>query len=334
MTKGVIVGIVVALALVGFGRAQGGEAPAGERGTRSAGVEGRKEIEVVATFLPLYAFAAAVAEGSGKIGVTRLAPPEVGPHEYDPERAPYRAPFVEEMRRARAIVTLRTLSLAPRFDRLYPLARRENIYIVEIDPAASWLPDVPRLPLMAEPVDSRHGAAAEGVNPHIWLSLSHAALLVDRIGRDFAALDREDAGRYRRNAARYRRMLWKLRAAYAAKFARLDPPVIVSLTEGFPYLTADLGLEIADYILAPRSVEEIGERIEAAGAGVVLAEAPPAGAVRREIEARGARLLLLDTLEKGGTAAPDMGEDPYLSGMRRNLDALYAACGGSPTPSE
>ncbi|RME53792.1 MAG: zinc ABC transporter substrate-binding protein [Deltaproteobacteria bacterium] len=312
MIQGKIMVFAALLALTGQG---------GPKGT----IEPGEEIEILTTFQPLFSFATAVAAGSPRIRVTNLAPPGVGPHEYDPRAEAFHPAFAEAVRGAAAIVTLRTVSLSPLFDLLYPLARREKIYIVEIDPAARWTPEEPRLPFLRNPVDSRHGEPTEVINPHLWLSLSIAAILVERMGEEFAALDPGNGARYRENAARYAGRLRKLRALYAVKFSELDLPPIVALTEAFPYLTTDFDLAVTDYILSPRSPQEVGERIEQARARIVLAESPPPEEVRRIVAAQGARLCILDTLEKGRGTGNDLDPAGYLEGMTENLEKLYRA---------
>lgn len=241
---------------------------------------GEKKMVVLTSFQPLYSIAWHVAQGSERVEVRNLASREVGPHDYRPAGQA----FEKAARDATAIVTLRSVALAPEFDRLYAQARRHNIRIVELD---LLQPDTPAL------IDG---------NPHVWLSLAHAALMVDNLAGDLARLDPAGADRYRRNATRYKRKLLALRAEYAARFAELEAVAVASRTDGFPYLLADMGLR-------------------------QVPEGPEARAVLVERGA-GPRLLRLSTLEAGWGDGPELRPEGYLAGMRDNLARLYRALRG------
>lgn len=289
---------------------------------------------VLTSFQPLYSLASTVVEGSPCLEVVNLAPRARGPHDFDLDDPAQAGRCRDLARRAEAVVTLRSLPLAPAFDRLYPWCRRENIRIVEIDPAAAWDPAAPGLPLIPNPADSARAreAAREGApvrdaapNPHVWLSLTHAAQLAEGIARDEAALDPDHAALYRANAARLARALRGLKAAYEKRFAEIESLRVVALTEGFPYLTADFGIDVADYILSPKGPREIAERVRAAGVKAALAEEPPAPDVARAVEEAGAAVVVLTTIEEGWGEGESLDPDGYLKAMRENLERLHRA---------
>lgn len=289
---------------------------------------------VLTSFQPLYSLAWEVARGSPGLRVENLAPPDLGPHDFDVTDPA----LARRYRAATALVTLRRLHLAASFDQLYPAGRRHNIYLVELDPLQTWTPGASAMRFLPNPRDGRrHPGAAppgDGWNPHVWLSLSHAARMGESLAGDFAALDPGQADRYRGNAASLARRLLGLRDRTLARLAPLEAPELVSLTEGFPYLTADLDLPVLDYVLAPADATEVEQRVRAAGVRVVLAEQPPAADVLRAVARAGARLVVLDTIERG-TAGRAGGLDPrgYELAMRRNLDRLYRALAAEPMGS-
>lgn len=294
----------------------------------------RKEL-ILTSFQPLYSWAVALAgedqEGDhGEFEVLNLAPRSLGPHDYDPWSPEHRTRFEDAVRAATALVTLRSVSLAEHFDSLYARARAANVRIVEIDLAAPLLPDLPRLALIPEPQDGAAACAATGgasgaPNPHLWLSLSHAALMVEHLARDLGALDPSRAVAYRVRSERYRRRLLDLRAAALERLAALQWTEVAALTEGFPYLTADLGIQVVDYVIDPIAPAELEGRLRRSGARVVLAEEPPPPETEAAIGAAGAVLVVLRTLEEGYGEGSALQPDGYYLGMQENLERLVAA---------
>jgi ABC-type Zn uptake system ZnuABC Zn-binding protein ZnuA len=294
-----------------------------------AGGTGAQGGLVLTTFQPTYSFAWHVAEGSPTLRVVNLAPPSKGPHEFSLDDAETGAGCRDLVRRAAAVVSLRSLPVAPAMDRVYPWCRNENIRIVEIDPAVTWDPGRPRLPLVADPEDSqlpvKAGEGERPPNPHVWLSLSHAVRMVDRIAEDFARLDPDHAELYGRNAERYQKALRALKAEFDARLSGADP--VAALTEAFPYLTADFGISVADYLLAEMTPEQAAARIRRAGVRVVLAEEAPEPALERAVKDAGARIVVLRTLETGFGEGEALDPAGYLKGMRANLEKLAQAVG-------
>jgi ABC-type Zn uptake system ZnuABC Zn-binding protein ZnuA len=286
---------------------------------------------ILTTFQPLFSFARAVVAGDPGVEVWNLAPRKEGPHDFnldDPAVGARCRPIVEK---AEAVITLRSLPVAPAFDRLYPWCRVANLRIVEIDPSAQWEVGTPRLPLIADPPDTaraRERGEAKGPvppNPHIWLSLSHAVRLVERISNDIVTLDPTHRRFYWANTARYQARLRALKAEFEKRLAGADR--VATLTEAFPYLTADFGLGVADYILEPKDSAEVGERVRAAKVKVVLAEGEPEAKVRAAVEQAGAKVVVLRTLEAGWGEGERVEPDGYLRGMRDNLEKLAGAFG-------
>jgi ABC-type Zn uptake system ZnuABC Zn-binding protein ZnuA len=286
---------------------------------------------ILTTFQPLYSFASKVVEGSPCLKVVNLAPRSLGPHEFNLEDPAQGGKCREAVRGALAVVTLRSLPVAPAFDRIYPWCRKENIRIVEIDPAVSWDSSIPRLPLLEDPEDTAASAGriapleVTNPNPHVWLSLSHAIRLVEGIVRDVCALDPDHAALYRRNADSYQKELRSLKAEYERKLADVDRLSLVTLTEGFPYLTSDLGIQVVDYILSPKDAAQLSARLKASGAHVVLAEETPDAPTTQAITAAAGRLVVLSTLEEGWGEGDRIDPDGYLKGMKENLKKLAEA---------
>lgn len=297
----------------------------GSCSTPPEGPAGSQTRLVLTTFQPTFSFASAVLKGSTALEAVNLAPPNLGPHEFVIDDPAHRERCRGLVRRADAVVTLRSLPVAPAFGRVYPWCRRENVRIVEIDPSVTWDGSAPKLALIPNPEDSAKGGSAgagePAPNPHVWLSLTHAGRLVEALALDVIALDPARTSLYRANADSFERELRRLKS----EFERLliDASPVAALTEGFPYLCADFGIDVADYLLEPRGPADITARIKAARVKVVLAEDPPLKEVADAVAAAGARVVVLTTLEEGWEGRLE--SDGYLKGMRSNLSKLVEA---------
>lgn len=282
---------------------------------------------VLTSFQPTYSFTSWVLTGSSVYEVVNLAPPELGPHEFVIDSPDHVNRCRNLLERADAVVTLRGLPVAPAFARLYPWCRREKIRIIEIDPSVTWDAETPKLALIPNPEDSAKAVPAglpdgeRAPNPHVWLSLSHAVRMIEAIARDVMLLDPSNAALYRRNADRAEHKLRLLKAEFEGKL--VDAPPVAALTEGFPYLCSDFGIDVADYLLEPRGPAQITSRIKAARVRVVLAEEPPEKSILEAVSAAGAKVVVLTTLEEGWGGKLEV--DGYLEGMRSNLNLLVEA---------
>jgi ABC-type Zn uptake system ZnuABC Zn-binding protein ZnuA len=257
---------------------------------------------VLTTFPPLYSMTARVIEGSPRWTLVQGTP-----------------------RTAEVVVAFRSLPV-PGQDQVYAACRRANIRVVEIDPAVTWESGMPKLPLIADPVDSAHGKVVEEPepNPHVWLGLTHATRLVEMITRDFMRLDPEHQALYRANADRFQKEIRSLKAEFEKKLAGIESLSVASLTEAFPYLCADFGIGVAEYLLETGDAAEVAARVRAARVKVVLAEEAPDRKVAEAVSAGGARLVVLTTLEEG-----EFSPEAYLEGMRANLSKLFEALSAS-----
>ncbi len=289
-----------------------------------------RSIRILTSFQPLFSFTSAVCRESKTISVSNLAPRELGPHDYDPTSAESYDAFSKAVRTADAIVTLRSLRLAHHFDRLYPLARSLNIRLVEIDPCVNRGAEAPGILLMPDPASARTGQSRsnrglDAPNPHVWLSLSHAAILVENLTSDLISLDLAGAALYRANAQVYKKALLSLKTEYELKFAALETAEILSLSDAFPYLTTEMGIRVVEYVLDGNDPVAVFGRVKATGVRVVLAETSPADTVKTALRTLGARIVVLSTLERGWGTGPRLDPSGYLKSMRKNLELLHRA---------
>ena len=148
-------------------------------------------LQVVTTLFPLYDFARTI--GGDKAQVTMLLPPGVEPHTFEPKpedmirisraglfiyTSPYMEPWAEKVIKGIDNKSLRTVQAGQR---------------VRYSAAVS--------------ADQDHHEAGgggdhdrKGMDPHVWLDFTNAAILVYTIVEGFIAADAANADLYRRNA--------------------------------------------------------------------------------------------------------------------------------------
>jgi zinc transport system substrate-binding protein len=282
----------------------------------SARGEGRK-IKVLATFLPMYCFAASVAGDFAE--VDHLLPPGSEPHDF--QFTP------REMRKVEAadVIVMNGLEIESWLDRVIGSAGGSKTVVRASDGlSGEFIASAPYLSLGGS------GGATEATapNPHIWLDPVLASREVTNILATLQKADPANAAGYARNAREYLARLAKLDADLAAGLAPLKGRPIVTSHDAFPYFARHYGLRIVGVIerqaeVTPslRYLGELGKVIQKEQVRVIFAEvesAPQvADAIGREY---GVAVAKLDTLETG-----EFRPWSYEAGMRKNLRVLEEA---------
>ncbi|AWB07151.1 ABC transporter substrate-binding protein (plasmid) [Azospirillum humicireducens] len=206
------------------------------------------------------------------------------------------AMLAEAARKADAVLTLRS---AWAEDPLYPLARRANIRLIEID--------------AARPVDGAlPGIAVNGSTAFPWLGIANAGRMADILAADLRRLYPESAGTIDANLAVLKRGLLMVSSSSAKAFAALPDPSAAALSDRFATLAADLGLDLRrvwtgdDRDWTPDRLAELTATLKAESIPVVLHHRQPAPEIVRAVTDGGARLVVLDSLENGPPAEMDM----------------------------
>ncbi|MEE1923409.1 zinc ABC transporter substrate-binding protein [Pseudomonas sp. 148P] len=199
-------------------------------------------------------------------------------------------------------------------DPLYPVARRSNIRIVEID--------------AARPVDGAlPGIAAQGDNViagYPWLNPSNMGRMADVMANDLGRLSPADQTKIQANLAGLKRQLLDLSASSEAKLAEADNLSVVNLSDRLGYLIGGLNLDLIDHpqVVDDKWSEEqlkhLGEELKAQDVALVLHHKQPPEAVAQVIAASGARLVVVDT----------DGADS-LAGLKAGVESVVAALTGS-----
>ncbi len=269
------------------------------------------KLRILATFLPVHAHAAAIA-GDRAI-VESLVAGDVGAHDFSPRPAD-----MERIAKADVLV-FNGAGMEPWLDDLVGPTGGKKLHKVDLSAGIELLKSRPAL-------DAQHQHRES--NPHIWLDPVIAIRQVETLRDALIAADPHGAAVYQKNASTYITRLRELDADFQRILGPLPSKKLVTFHDAFPYLAKRYGMESVGYISefperdpTPSELAALIERIRAARVKVLFAETGYEPALLQRIAAEsGSRVSILDTLEVGKS-----GPDAYLSGMRRNLEALRAA---------
>jgi ABC-type Zn uptake system ZnuABC Zn-binding protein ZnuA len=216
---------------------------------------------------------------------------------------------------AEVVVTLR--SVWPD-DPLYPLARRTNIRLIEVD--------------AARPVDGAlPGLAVAPGDTAPWLAPTNAGRMAGILAADLRRLYPAAADRIDANLAALRRALRQVATDALGLFARLPDTGVVTLSDRFSALSADLGLDVRTTVQwqgrtpSADQLAALTERLRSEEARVVLHHLQPPEAVTAAIQAGGARLAVLDPLDAGPSA-------DLPAALAADIAILAAAFDSQPLP--
>ena len=214
---------------------------------------------------------------------------------------------------ADAVIGLR--SLWPD-DPLYPISRRSNIRIVEVDaarPVDGALPGIAVQP----------GIKVDGLNSQPWFSSNNMGRMADVIAADLVRLAPEAKPKIEANLAALKQRLLKLSATSEAQLASADNLSVMSLSDHFGYLIGGLNLELVgldarpDAEWTPEALKELGVQLKDNDVAVVLHHRQPSEALKTVITEAGSRLVVLST----------DAEDPVTE-LEGNVDLLIKGLSG------
>ncbi|MGH8375593.1 MAG: metal ABC transporter substrate-binding protein [Pseudomonas sp.] len=215
---------------------------------------------------------------------------------------------------ADAVIGLR--SLWPD-DPLYPIARRSNIRIVEVDAAR---PVDGALPGIAVQPDNK----VDGLNSQPWLSSNNMGRMADVMAADLVRLAPEAKPKIDANLAALKQRFLKLSADSEARLANADNLSVISLSDHFGYLIGSLNLELigqdarADAEWTAEALKQLGTTLRDNDVAVVLHHRQPPDALKAVIAGSGSRLVVLST----------DAEDPVAE-LEGNVDLLIKGLSGA-----
>lgn len=249
-----------------------------------------------------YALASDLATGS-TLKVERAAPENIPPTRltaYLTSRG--EAAFKTAVRGADAVITLR--SLWPE-DPLYPLARRSNLRIVEIDAAQPIDGALPGIALQA----------GKALPSQPWLDPVNLGRMADTLANELGRLEPAAQPGIAARLASIKRRLIVLSARNEAALAAVDNVAVASLSERLDYLIGGLNLDRID--LPPSSdPANLTRELQTARVALVLSDGAPAPELANAVRAAQARLLVVSP-----TGSDPLGELEAMSA--RVIEALH-----------
>jgi ABC-type Zn uptake system ZnuABC Zn-binding protein ZnuA len=192
---------------------------------------------------------------------------------------------------ADAVIGLR--SLWPD-DPLYPISRRSNIRIIEVDaarPVDGALPGIAVQP----------GNQVDGLNSQPWLASNNMGRMADVMAADLVRLAPTAKPAIEANLAALKQRLLKLSAASEARLAAADNLSVMSLSDHFGYLIGGLNLELVgldarqDAEWTPEALKTLTATLKDNDVAVVLHHRQPSDAVKSAVAEGGSRLVVLST---------------------------------------
>ncbi|PMX01194.1 metal ABC transporter substrate-binding protein [Pseudomonas sp. FW215-R2] len=202
-------------------------------------------------------------------------------------------------------------------DPLYPIARRSNIRIIEVDaarPVDGALPGIAVQP----------GLNVDGLNSQPWLASNNMGRMADVMAADLVRLAPKDKPKIEANLAALKQRLLKLSADSEARLASADNLSVMSLSDHFGYLIGSLNLELIgqdprpDAEWTPEDLKKLTATLKDNDVAVVLHHRQPSDAVKAAIAESGSHLLVLST-----DAADPVAE------LEGNVDALLKGLSGA-----
>ena len=177
-------------------------------------------------------------------------------------------------------------------DSLYPISRRSNIRIVEIDaarPVDGALPGIAVQP----------GNKVDGLNSQPWLSSNNMGRMADVMAADLVRLAPSEKPTIETNLAALKQRLLKFSADSEARLASADNLSVMSLSDHFGYLVGSLNLELIgvdarpDAEWTPESLKQLTATLKDNDVAVVMHHRQPSDAVKAAITEAGSRLVVL-----------------------------------------
>ncbi|KRP42403.1 ABC-type Zn uptake system ZnuABC, Zn-binding component ZnuA [Pseudomonas libanensis] len=177
-------------------------------------------------------------------------------------------------------------------DPLYPVARRSNIRIVEVDaarPVDGGLPGIAVQP-----------GATDGLNSQPWQSSNNMGRMADVMAADLSRLAPGAKPKIDANLAALKRRLLKLNADSEARLAKAGNLSVVSLSDHFAYLVSSLNLELVstdvrpDADWTPEMLQKLSAQLKDNDVAVVLHHRQPSETVKAAVTAGGSTLLVLN----------------------------------------
>lgn len=263
--------------------------------------------QVLATLPVTHSLANTLLEGTS-VELKRAAPANL-PASRQPSYFSGRgeASLHKAAQQADAVIGVRSIW---RDDPLYPVARRSNIRIVEID--------------AARPVDGAlPGIAVTGADAYAgypWLSPTNLGRMADVVANDLERLSPADKARIKTNLAGFKQQVLALAADSQTRLAKVENLTTVSLSERLGYLASGLNLDLVDQPLPTKwdaaALKALADNLKNQDVALVLDHRQPEAAVAQVIKDSGAKLVVVQS-----------DTDDTLAGLKSSVDLIVEALG-------
>lgn len=210
--------------------------------------------------------------------------------------------------KADAVIALR--SIWPH-DPLYPVARRSNIRIVEID--------------AARPVDGAlPGIAVQGTDAfatYPWLNPTNMGRMADVLAGDLGRLAPADQPRIQSNLAALKHSLLALMANSEARLADADNLAVINLSDRLGYLVSGLNLDLIDHPVVAddqwdeEALKRLAAQLKAQDVAAVLHHKQPGKAVADVIAAAGVKVIVVESDSEDALAGLRGGMEVVVEGL-------------------
>jgi len=287
--------------------------------------------KVVASFPPLYCFAASV--GGDDVAV-KPAMTSQGPHHFDPKRS-------DNLLLSKAdLFFINGLSLDEKpTEKMVSGSGNKSLKLIDLG-ARFEKKDLKKTRHMDDEEEDGHDHAGHvhTVDPHVWLSPDLAIKQVEGIRDGLKEADPSRAANYDRRAAEYIVKLNAIKAEGTALLKDKTDRKIVTFHESMAYFARTFGIEIVDVIQKTPGKEPTGKGIEKLVAACVESKVRVI-AVEPQYSGQASAKRILDELKRKGVPDPVLVEiDPletaqpidlnpgwYEAKMRINLENLAKA---------
>ena len=246
-------------------------------------------VRILASLPITYGLGASLLDGSA-VQLQRAAPANLPASRQPSYFAGRGAGALDKAARdADAVIGLR--SLWPD-DPLYPLARRSNIRIVEVDGARPVDGALPGIALRSD------GGDALASQP--WLNINNLGRMADVIAADLGRLAPQAKPQIEANLATLKQRLLKLSAASESRLAELDNLSVASLSDHFDYLIDGLNLDLVELSVAKdadwtaETLAQLSAELRDNDVAAVLVQRQPPADLAKAISDGGSRLVLIE----------------------------------------
>lgn len=191
---------------------------------------------------------------------------------------------------ADAVIGLRSLWAQ---DSLYPMARRSNIRIVEVDAARPVDGALPGIALQP--------GSADGLASQPWMASHNLGRMADVIAADLVRLAPAAKPTIETNLAGLKQRLLKLSASSEQRLASAENLSVFSLSEHLGYLISGLNLDgistdaRPDAEWTPEALDQLAATLKDNDVALVLHHREPSDALKAAITQGGSQLLVLST---------------------------------------